>query len=498
MSKGKRYDEPKLNLKKVFGVVIGLIVMVMVIMSIVKLIKSHHETNQLMTTAYFTMLDNNKWGVIDNKGNVVIEPTYDEMIIIPNNQKAIFICTYDVADGAYKTKAINEKNEQLFSEYEQIEAIDNYDDKSNIWYEDNVLKVKSNGKYGLINFKGEKILETIYDDIYSLKGIKNSLILKKDGNTGICNDYGNIIADTIYKNVKAVGKEYENGYVIVNAESKCGLIGIDKSIIIEPIYDDIKYIGSNGFYSVKSGDKSYLYNEATKTVSQIGYDSIDNITGENIVIKNNNLYEIVDKEGTKRTQENYEYLEYAFSNYYIAKKNGKYGVIDSSGVEVVECKYVDMMYSKLGEFVRADIDDIESVLLNSNLEEKVIGIVGDINEDKGYIKVRVGEEYKYYNFKLEEKQNKDIYTTNTLFLIKENGKYGYANKEGKTVVECIYDDAKEQNAYGYCAVQKDGKWGSIGINGAIEQETNVDLTNNIYIDFIGSWHLNITGDYYTK
>ena len=85
-----------------------------------------------------------------------------------------------------------------------------------------------------------------------------------------------------------------------------------------------------------------------------------------------------------------------------------------------------------------------------------------------------------------------------MFLIKENEKYGYVNKEGKIIVECLYDDAKEQNAYGYCAVQKDGKWGSINSNGAIEQETNVDLTNNIYIDFVGKWHLNITGDYYTK
>lgn len=45
---------------------------------------------------------------------------------------------------------------------------------------------------------------------------------------------------------------------------------------------------------------------------------------------------------------------------------------------------------------------------------------------------------------------------------------------------------------------KDGKWGCINSNGAIVQDANVDLSSNIYIDFIGNWHLNITGDYYTK
>lgn len=498
MSKGRRYDEPKLNLKKVFGVLIGFIVVIMVIVSIVKLVKNHQDTNQLTTTTYFTVLENSKWGVIDNKGNVIIKPSYDEMITIPDNQKAIFICAYDVTDEGYKTKVINEKNEQLFSEYEVIEAIDNYDNKSNVWYEDNVLRVKQNNKYGLINFKGEKILDTIYDEIYSLKGVKNSLIIKKDGNTGICNSYGNIIADTIYKDIKALGNNYENGYIIVTTENKYGVIGIDKNIIIEPTYEGIKYIGSNDFYSVTVSGKEYLFDNISKTTSQTGYDEIINITGENVIIKTNNAYGIVDKNGTTKVDAGYEYLEYAFSNYYIAKKDNKYGIIDSSGTTLIDCKYIDIMYSKSGEFIKADIDDIESVILNSNLEEKITGIVSEVNESKGYIRVRVDQDYKYYNFKLEEKQNKDIYTSNTLFLIKDNGKYGYVNKDGKLIVECIYDDAKEQNPYGYCAIQKDGKWGSINANGVIEQDTTVDLSNNIYIDFIGSWHLNITGDYYTK
>ncbi len=499
MSRGKRFDEPKLNLKKVFGVLIGLIVMIMVIVSIVKLVKNHHENNQLIGTAYFTVLENNKWGVIDNKGNVIIQPTYDEMITIPNNQKGIFICVYDVneTDNTYKTKVLNEKNEQLFSQYEIIEAIDNYED-STVWYEDNVLKVKSGDKYGLINFKGEKVLDIIYDDIISLKGVKNSLILKKDGNVGICNNYGNIIADTIYKDVKALGNNYENGYIIVTADNKYGVIGIDKNIIIEPTYEAIKYIGSNSFYSVKVDNKEYLFDATSNTTFPVGYDSIESVAGEDIIVKTNNLYGIVDKGGAQKVAANYEYIEHAFSNYYIAKKDGKYGVIDNTGIEAVEFKYVDMVYNEIGKFIRADIDDIESVILDRNLEVKITGIVSEINNSKGYIRVRTGEEYKYYNFNLEEKQNKDIFSTNTLFLIKENGKYGYVNKDGKVIIECVYDDAKEQNAYGYCAVQKDGKWGSINSNGVIEQDTAVDLTNNIYIDFIGNWHLNITGDYYTR
>jgi hypothetical protein len=89
---------------------------------------------------------------------------------------------------------------------------------------------------------------------------------------------------------------------------------------------------------------------------------------------------------------------------------------------------------------------------------------------------------------------------NTLFLVKENGKYGYVNKENKKIVDCIYDDAIEQNKFGFCAVKKDGKWGCLQSNGAVILEPTVSLENNIYIDFIGTWHLtqNIELNTYTK
>ena len=61
---------------------------------------------------YFVLYSQNKWGVINQDGDEVIQPSYQEMIVIPNKEKDVFICTYDVDEnsGTYKTKAINEKN----------------------------------------------------------------------------------------------------------------------------------------------------------------------------------------------------------------------------------------------------------------------------------------------------------------------------------------------------------------------------------------------------
>lgn len=204
-TKGNRYsEEGRLNYSKVLAVIIAIIVVVVFVMALVQLLgmdiipKNGNE--------YFALYEQEKWGVIDNKGNIVIAPSYAEMIIIPDSTKDVFICTYEINNetGEYKSKVLNKKNKEIFTEYEQVEALENYDKGQNIWYEEDVLKVKQNGKYGLINFKGKKILECEYDQIYALKGVKESIVIEKDGKLGLVDDTGRKIINTEYKKIIAM------------------------------------------------------------------------------------------------------------------------------------------------------------------------------------------------------------------------------------------------------------------------------------------------------
>lgn len=69
------------------------------------------EKGKITSQSYFTSYKDNKWGVIDSSGKNVIDPSYAEMIIIPDSKTDIFLCTYDVnyETGEYKTKALNSK-----------------------------------------------------------------------------------------------------------------------------------------------------------------------------------------------------------------------------------------------------------------------------------------------------------------------------------------------------------------------------------------------------
>lgn len=67
MSRGKRYDEPKLNLKKVFAVIILFVVIIMCIVMIRGILSKDEERQNITTSIdYFAAYQNNKWGVIDS------------------------------------------------------------------------------------------------------------------------------------------------------------------------------------------------------------------------------------------------------------------------------------------------------------------------------------------------------------------------------------------------------------------------------------------------
>ena len=499
-TRAKRYDnEPKLNLKKVFGTVLIILLLIILIKEFIKVVK--HKDAPVIETAksYFTVLLNNKWGVIDQEGKIVIEATYDEMFAIPNKNKEVFIYAYNIDDtaGTYKTKAINSKKQPLFTEYEQVQAIENYDSKQNIWYEKDVLKVFKDGKFGLISIDGNKLLPCEYEEITSLKGVSGNLLIKKDGKVGIANLTGQVIVSPTYKDITTLKEGYKNEYIIVDESNNKGVISTSGNVLIEPKYKDIQYIDSGDNFAVNDG-KWKIANNKGEVFLDLGYEEIRNIKGESVIVKKSGKYGITELSGTVKIEPQFEELNYAFSIYYIAKKEGKYGIINVNGETIIPFEYIGMSYVEEGALIVADKTESSTVIFDSNLAQKFEGIVSEINKEHGFIKVYNNETYIYYNFKFEEKTASDFLSKNTLYLSKKDGKYGFVDKDGNVVVDYIYEDATEQNEYGYAAVKLNGKWGCIDKIGKRVLEPSVNLDNSIYTYFIADWHLVDTGLYYTK
>ena len=497
MSRGKRYDgEQKLNLKKVFAVVIAIAVIIMFFIGIGKLFnKDSVAQEKAVALRYFPVYTNEKWGVIDSKGNTIIEPIYDEYIVVPDNSKPVFITTTDVnyEKGIYKTTVLNEKNEEILTGYDTVEAFENYDENKNLWYEKDILKVSKDGKYGVIDTSGKEIVECNYDSIETLKGVTNSLLTKQNNKYGIIDNVGSVIVENKYTSIEPVSTKYEDGFIVKDEKGKYGVITYTKAVAVENKYDDIKNVYGNGkYYIVKNGNNWEIVDTDGKEYLKGKYDDIVFVDSKNAIVKNDKKYGVVSIEDGKNIIDiSYDNIAYGSGENYIVCKDSKYGIIDVNGNKLIDFKYSNIVYRQSSNIYEATNSDYTSDLLDSSLNVKLTKvIISEYNEDDGYIKVRENDEYKYYNFKFEQKESKDVLATNTIFLSKnEEGKYGFVDRNGNVVVNYIYDDAREQNSYGYASIKKDGLWGTIDSKGQVVMEPSLNLENNILIEFIGKWHL---------
>ena len=494
MSKGKRYnEEEKLNVKKVFAVIIAIIVLVMVGFMLKNILSKAKNTKPVEAVNYYALYQDAKWGIIGTNGETVINPMYQEIPIVIDKSKDVFLFTYDIneEDGTYKTKAVNKNNEQLFTNYNKVEALENYDSAENVWYEKNVLKVEKDGKWGLIDTNGKEISEIIYDNIKTLKGIQNSIIVEKEGKYGLLNCNGVKILDTNYSEILNFGDDYINGYITKNQDGKFGIVNVSGEQVLENNYEEIYNIYSDKYFVIGENGNQQLINKDKEKVLTENFDEIKQITSTGVIYVKDGKYGFMDFEGNIIIEASYDVLNEINTGIFLTQKDGKAGLIDKDKNEKVAFNFKNIYYNQKAGIYIAENENLTQTLIDSNFQTKVVGILSELNTDKGYMKIKVDDSYKYYNFRFEEKNIKDIYVNNKIFVSKKDGKYGFIDTKENVVVDYIYDDATELNEYGFAAIKKDGLWGAIDKEGNIVIDPKYNLDENLKIDFIGKWHLGV-------
>ena len=492
MSKGKRYNEEEsLNLKKVFAVIIAIIVVIMAIIMLKNILTKAKNTKPVEAINYYALYQDEKWGIIGTNGEIVINPMYQEIPIVIDKSKDLFLFTYDIneEDGTYKTKVVNKNNEQILTNYDKVEALENYDSAENVWYEKNVLKVQKDGKWGLIDTNGKEISEIIYDSIKTLKGIENSIIVEKEGKYGLLNSKGTKILDTNYSEISNFGDDYINGYITKNQDGKFGIVNVSGEQLLENNYEEIYNIYNDKYFVIGENGVQQLINKNNEKVLTENFDEIKQITSTGIVYIKDGKYGFMDFEGNIIIEASYDILNEINTGIFLAQQDGKAGLIDKDKNEKVAFNFKNIYYNKKAGIYIAENEDLTQTIFDSNFETKVVGILSELNTDNGYMKIKVDEGYKYYNFKFEEKNIKDVFINSKIFVSKKDGKYGFIDSKDSIVVDYIYDDATELNDYGFAAVKKDGLWGAIDKEGNIVIEPKYNLDENLKIDFIGKWHL---------
>ena len=382
--------------------------------------------------AYSILRQEGKYGVINNSGDVVINPTYTN-VIIPNPQKAVFIC-YDENNT---TKVLNQNDEQIFSEYAQLQPIRLKNIASDLMYEKNLLTYKQDDKIGLINLEGEVIANPIYETIEGLPYKEGELLVKLDGKYGVINNKGNNLVEPEYDQITVDNYTTEEegykraGYIVSNTTEdgyRYGYIDIDGNVLLEPEYTEISRITN-----IKDDNNIYLI------VAQNGQYGL--VKNQEPIIKNE-----------------YQSISYnSESNTLTLEKTKRYGVATLDGEVIIPTEFVQI--DSTGIYIYAtDVDGNVTAYKEDGNPAEIDSNVYILKTENENYQIKIdntqGSSYSILNQAGEQitKQNYSYinYLYDNYFIVSvTGGKVGVINDKEEPVIEIQYDSIEKVEGTDY-------------------------------------------------
>ena len=328
-------------------------------------------------------------------------------------------------------------------------------------------KVKNNGRWGLLDDKGNEVLSCCFDWLYisSTYAGENStfyIVTKLDGKEGLYDINGKKIFPFIYKSASLrYEQDSQTFYVAVKKDEKYGICQMDGKEIIPCIYEqafikfdkDSKYL----YAQVKNGGKYGICQMDGKEIIPCIY--------EQAFIKfdkdSKYLYAQVKKEGKYGICQMddkgiipciYEQAYVSFdkdSKYLYAqvKKEGKYGICQMDGKEIIPCIYENV-------YVSSTTEGIPYIKISNNSKWGLCNLSGKILVP-----------CKYEQTRLEYIKESNFYYA----IVNDKEKYGICTLNGIEIVPCIYEyveiQREETNGLLYVLKNLNGKIGISNISG---------------------------------
>ena len=428
--------------KKIRWIIIGIVAVIIIaisIMAIINEVQLHYKVEEISEYNYFTLEQNQKYGVIDKNGNIVIEAEY-EAVQIPNPSKAIFVCVkeYNENTKEYETVVYNEKKEVLFSNYKNVQSISIYTNVNSTPYEKSVLTYKENGKYGLINLEGKQITKPVYDEISSINYKEGTFLVKQNELEGIINMKGKVIIKCEYESVTSDNYYSENGNnkqagFIVSKKTedgyRYGYVNYRGTIILNPIYTQLERVteiaNEKGVYFIafKNGQAGLLKNN--KEILNYEYEDIQyNVLGSIFVTKRNGKYGAVNQEGTTVLYPEYDNV-YTGGMYLNALKDKNIFIFDLNGNKI-ETNEVSKTKTENANYY---------ITIDKNNKYKVVDSKDNIIIDKDYTYIE--------------------YLPGDYFIVERDSKSGIIDSNGKSVIELKYDSISRINETDILQMEKD-------------------------------------------
>lgn len=429
------------------------------------------------------------FGVLSIDGNILTEPIY-EMITSLKNKPGVLLVKQEGKYGVIDTLG----KEIIPIKYDSIVGDEYCTQNTGYSLAGYIVseKTETGVMYGYINYAGEQVLGLQYETISRVLEYENQedlfLVVRNKGKKGVFKN-GKQIIDFNYQSINYSDK---SNVFIVEKAGKYGFFTNEGDEILEPKYTQYDIAGD--YISVHEGENTMLYDLNGNLINKDKYLSMIEVENSSyfIAVNEEGYYSIISKD--VQINENYTYITYAYDDYFIfTNTDNKSGVLHIWEGTVIEPTYGSILNVEDTNILEARNDETGEVDIYNSEIEKVCTISGAIVEkiNENYVRAYSDSQMQYFDKTGKAVKNTEVFKENKIYSYSQDGKFGFCDKDGKTIVEAKYDIVSELNEYGFAAVKQEGKWGVIDENGNVIVEPSYELETYYFPDFIGKYKLEL-------
>jgi len=183
------------------------------------------STNIDYSSPVFVYWSNDKFGLANLAGQIIVPPTY-EGIYSDGNTFINNLATFTVEEDGSEYQGVLNARGEIY-----LEPV--YD---SVYIQDNFIMIEKDGSVGLLDISLNEIVPTIYQDLGRFK--EGLASIQVDGNTGFINEQGELVINPVFESAS----EFSEGLAYITESELYGFIDKNGNVVIEP-----QFLRASGF-----------------------------------------------------------------------------------------------------------------------------------------------------------------------------------------------------------------------------------------------------------
>lgn len=336
-----------------------------------------------LSNDFFKIEYNGKFGVMSNRGKILIAPLFDNLILENNSDNVI-------VEKNRKFGLINSRNEIILEfEYDVLTKLNN-----------NYYKGIKDKEIFLINIGNKKIAS--YGKNKDIKFYNNKFFIIENEKIDVYNEELNLLTTYEGKNIFKINDKV----LLLQKDKECFLI-YDKLILY---HEDIEQIFEE-YMVVNYGNAKQLKKIGESNPLLQGYSSIFINTINSIIVEKNNNFGVINLDGEIVIPLNYTRITPFYQGYYGVEEKSSFYKKDNNGNLILEDEYKCGLIDKKGKEV---IEVNYEAIINFNkyfailLDKNSIKVI-ELEDKKEILSTNIGEIDIFDNDKIIFKENDKVF-----------------------------------------------------------------------------------------